>query len=178
MAQSGETDIDAVIAITSANPTAAAWGPVAAKLLQASYGGLSPRDAALSVAENMAGEIGEDLRKAVGKPLDSQGKPGTGLAKPSQSTVEYAGEVGRACPLPQSMPVIFHICARARSYREAIETNILAGGDNCGRAPVLGAVFAAAYGVGGDGVPLEWLARVTDIDALTAEAAALSKTTL
>ena len=174
MAQAGEVDVDAVIAITSANSTAAAWGPVAAALLKAAYGGLSPRDAALKVAKDTAGEIGTKLVKALGNPSDAHAKPGSPLAEPVQSTVDFAGEVGRACPLPQSMPVIFHICARAATYREAIERNTLAGGDNCGRAPVLGAVFAAAYGIGGEGVPLEWAARVTDLADLTNEAAALS----
>lgn len=175
MAQSGEVDVDAVIAITSANSTAAAWGPVAATLLKAAYGGLSPRDAALTVAQDLGGEIGAELLKAVGKPVEAEEKPGTHLAEPLQTTVDFAGEVGRACPLPQSMPVIFHICARASSYRDAIERNILAGGDNCGRAPVLGAVFAAAHGIGGDGVSLEWAARVTNIAELTKEAAALAR---
>jgi len=77
-------------------------------------------------------------------------------------TVVFAGEVGRACPLPQAMPVIFHICRHAKTYRDAIERNILAGGDNCGRAPVIGAVFGAAFGVQGSGIPVPWLARLND----------------
>lgn len=153
-------EIDACIAITSANETARVWGPVAAKLLEAAYGGAEPHDAARSVAQEFTGDIGAALASA----LDT--------ANPD--TVAFAGEVGRACPLPQAMPVIVHICARATSYREAIERNILAGGDSCGRAPVLGAVFAAHHGLGGNGVPPEWLARVADSAGLARESTALA----
>jgi len=154
-------DVDAIIAITNVNEEAAKWGPIAASLLRAAYEGMSPREAAVSIATKMQGEIGEALLDAV--------------RASERDTVAYAGTVGRACYLRHSMPVIFHICARADSYRDAIERNILAGGDNCGRAPVLGAVFAASNGIGGSGVPLEWGARVTDIADLTAEIAALAK---
>jgi len=153
--------ISSVIAITSVTDMAAEWGPVAAAFLQAVYEGMSPSEAAVSVAVNTEGDIGRALSDAVNSKQDD--------------TVAFAGDVGRACTLSQAIPVIFHICARANTYREAIERNILAGGDNCGRAPVLGAVYAAAHGIGGSGVPLEWVARVTDIADLTAEIAALAK---
>jgi ADP-ribosylglycohydrolase len=84
------------------------------------------------------------------------------LDSAERDTVAFAGEVGRACPLPQAMPVIFHICRHASTYRDAVERNILAGGDNCGRAPIIGAVFGAASGVQGDGIPVQWLARLND----------------
>ena len=154
-------EIDAAIAITSANDTAAAWGPIAASLLRAAYDGMTPREAAVSVSSKADGEIGDALRNAV--------------RTKERDTVAFAEEVGRACPLPQSMPVIFHICARADTYRSAIERNILSGGDNCGRGPVLGAVFGAAHGIEGSGVPQEWIAKVIDNADLTAEIAALMK---
>ena len=165
MAASGvaSEDIDAIIAITSANETAAAWAPAAAALLKAAYDGMTPREAALSVAKKTEGEIGAALMGAV--------------RSSEADTVAFAGTVGRACPLPQAMPVIFHICARSRSYKDAIERNILVGGDNCGRAPVLGAVFGAAKGFGGQGVPSDWVARVTNIGELRAESDALAKKT-
>lgn len=156
-------EIDRVIAITSVNGTAAAWGPVASDLLKAAYDGMSPREAAMAVATKTGGDIGQALLGAV--------------RSGEADTAVFAGTVGRACPLPQSMPVIFQICARARTYKDAIERNIFAGGDNCGRAPVLGAVFGAALGTGGTGVPLEWAAKLTSAAELTAENAALAKKT-
>lgn len=155
--------IDSIIAVTSANETAAAWGPSAAALLKAAYDGMTPREAALSVAANTGGAIGDALMNAI--------------KSPEADTVVFAGEAGRACPLPQAMPVIFHICARAQTYKDAIERNILAGGDNCGRAPVLGAVFGAAKGFDGQGVPSDWVERVTNIADLRAESHALAKKT-
>lgn len=154
-------EVDAAVAITSANDTAAAWSPIAASLLRAAYDGMTPREAAVSISSKADGEIGDALRNAV--------------RTKERDTVVFAGEVGRACPLPQSMPVIFHICARADTYRTAIELNILSGGDNCGRGPVLGAVFGAALGIGGAGVPLEWVTKVSDSHNLTGEIAALVK---
>lgn len=154
-------EIDAAIAITSANDTAAEWGPIAASLLCAAYDGMTPREAAVSVSSKAGGEIGNALRSAV--------------RTKERDTVVFAGDVGRACPLPQAMPVIFHICAHADTYRTAIERNILSGGDNCGRGPVLGAVFGAAHGIEGTGVPQEWIAKVIDNADMTAEIASLMK---
>lgn len=137
-------DVDAAIAVTSIDPVAVKWGPVAAVMLSAAYDGASPADAARQAAKAAPANIADALH------LDS----------PIADTVIFAGEVGRACPLPQALPVICHICRHATSYRDAIERNILAGGDNCGRAPVLGAVFGAAYGVQGKGIPPLWLTRL------------------
>ena len=156
-------EIDEIIAITSVTEIAAQWGPVAASLLRAAYDGMSPREAALSVASKAGGGPGDVLTEAVrGDEAD---------------TVAFAGQVGRACTLSQAIPVIFHICARSKTYKDAIERNILAGGDNCGRGPVLGAVFGAAHGVGGAGVPQDWADRVANIAQLTAENTALAKKT-
>ena len=61
------------------------------------------------------------------------------------------------------MPVSFHILNTAQSYTEAIRANIHCGGDSCGRAWLIGPAMAAMHGVGGEkGIPLSWLARVTD----------------
>lgn len=170
MARSGVTDaqVAATIAITSANETAAAWGPSAAALVSAAYAGHRPRDAALKVAGETSGTIGEVLRSATDDSKDQ--------ARPIRDIItDFAGHAGRACPLPQAMPVIFAICARATSYRDAIECNILAGGDSCGRAPVLGAVFGAAHGIGEPGVPLSWIAKLDGLADLTDEAASLAE---
>lgn len=147
--------IDRIVAITSVTATAKAWGPIAAALLTASYEGSSPREAALSVSRTAQGEVGAALREAIELNDDD--------------TVAFAGQVGRACTLSQAIPVIFHICARAESYREAVNRNILAGGDNCGRAPVLGAVFAADHGLQGAGVPLSWLLKLSNGHQMSSE---------
>ena len=147
--------IDRILKITSATPLTEAWGPSVAALLRASYEGLSPREAAIRGSREIDGPVGAALVDAV--------------ESPESDSVVYAGDVGRACTLSQAIPVIFHICARAESYREAIERNILAGGDNCGRAPTLGAVFGAAHGVQGAGIPLSWLTKLANGAEITSE---------
>ncbi len=70
--------------------------------------------------------------------------------------------------------MIFQIISRASSFTEAIRANIHCGGDSCGRAWIIGPVMAALHGVGtSQGVPLSWLARVTDAASLYADAETL-----
>ena len=55
------------------------------------------------------------------------------------------------------------ILNHAQSFTEAVRANIRCGGDSCGRAWIIGPAMAAIYGVGGErGIPLSWLARVTN----------------
>jgi ADP-ribosylglycohydrolase len=77
---------------------------------------------------------------------------------------------GRTCYLHEAMPVIFHILSHASSYTDAVRANIQCGGDSCGRAWIIGPAMAAVHGVGGEnGIPLSWLARVTDARTLFAD---------
>jgi ADP-ribosylglycohydrolase len=79
------------------------------------------------------------------------------------SGVAAGDTFGRTCYLQEAMPVSFHILNTARSYAEAIRANIHCGGDSCGRAWLIGPAMAAIQGVGGkNGIPLSWLAQVTD----------------
>lgn len=77
---------------------------------------------------------------------------------------EAAEKFGKACPLVNSFPVIqTAIRAAYPSFREAVEANILAGGDNCGRSISIGAFYGALYGIGGSGgIPLEWISFVAE----------------
>lgn len=84
------------------------------------------------------------------------------LAEPTLDSVAVAERFGRACHVSQGLPVIFHIARHAPDYRSAVEANIRAGGDSCGRAIMLGALAAAhaAQQVGSEpAIPLAWLAR-------------------
>ncbi len=156
----GMEQIDVVTRITSANQTAVEWSRPCAALLSAAYDGAAINEVLQAGIAASTSEIATALNDAI----DST----------EPDSVVFAGEVGRACPLPQSLPVMYHIAARSGSYREAIDRNIRAGGDNCGRAPVLGALFGAAHGIGGNGVPLEWIGRLTFAADLTAEISRLT----
>ncbi|MCX7184176.1 MAG: ADP-ribosylglycohydrolase family protein [Nitrosospira sp.] len=84
------------------------------------------------------------------------------LAVPALDSVAVAAHFGRACHVAEGLPVVFHIAQHAPDYRSAIEANIRAAGDSCGRAIMLGAIVAAYKAKQGDAespIPLQWLAR-------------------
>ena len=81
----------------------------------------------------------------------------TALDTDETDSTAYGQITGRACHLHEGMPLSFHILSRTNSYQSAVEANILAGGDNCGRALIVGSLAGAAYGV--SAIPLEWLLK-------------------
>lgn len=142
---------EAAVRVTNHNDEAVAWAKCAARLLDHLFRG-EPISAALDAATPEAPDP-ENLNKArSGSALDAAG----------------AGDTyGRTCYLHEAMPVIFHILSHATSYPTAVRANIQCGGDSCGRAWIIGPAMAAVYGVGGArGIPLSWLARVTDAPAI------------
>ena len=80
---------------------------------------------------------------------------------------------GMPCHLPQGLPVLFHIALRAGNYKEAVEANILAGGDSCGRSLMLGALCAADAAVRGDAtaIPPTWTLQMPMMPAISADLA-------
>jgi len=147
--------IDMAVGATNNNDTAFAYARTCAAALRAAYAGEGVAAALQAGLDASTPEIAEALSAA--------------MESAENDPIVFAGDVGRACHMPTAVPVIWHIAARAPDYRTAIEWNIRAGGDNCGRAPVLGALFAAEYGIGGAGVPVEWLMKLRDGPALSAE---------
>lgn len=94
---------------------------------------------------------------AVLKPLLEQA-----LATPKLDSAAVAECFGSSCHLAEGLPVIFHIAQHAPDYRAAIEANIRAGGDSCGRSILLGAMSAARGAIENPSefpIPLSWLAR-------------------
>jgi len=75
------------------------------------------------------------------------------------SAAEVGEKFGRACHVQEGLPVVFHIACHATSYRSAVEENIRAGGDSCGRAIALGAIMATVASGDSESIPLPWLAR-------------------
>ena len=67
----------------------------------------------------------------------------------------YGEITGRPCHLSQGMPLAFHVLSNTDSYQSAIEANIRAGGDSCGRAIMIGSLAGASYGL--TAIPLEWM---------------------
>jgi len=98
------------------------------------------------------------------------------LAIPTLDSVGVAKHFGMACRVAEGLPVVFHIAQHATDYRIAIESNIRAGGDNCGRSIMLGAMVAAHMAKQdnpGFPIPLPWLARYGKFMAAADACAAL-----
>ncbi|MEM9011300.1 MAG: ADP-ribosylglycohydrolase family protein [Pseudomonadota bacterium] len=142
-ADAADVAMDAV-EVTSANDTARAWAPAAIAALARVLDGGSLHDGLMAGIAASSGEVALALRQA--------------MAAAERDPVEFAGEVGRACPLPQAMPVIYQVLARAHDYPQAIEETIRAAGDNCGRAVFVGAMAGAAFGR--TAIPLAWSLRL------------------
>jgi ADP-ribosylglycohydrolase len=153
-------EIDAAVAMTNTGEAARDWSRAAARMIAAALAGAGTGEALA------AGEAGAPEAVAAGLARAR----GSGEADP----VVFAGEVGRACHLSQGVPVVAHILRRAADARAAVEANIRAGGDSCGRAILLGALLGACRGVGGAGLPAEWLPRLSAGAALADEIAAVT----
>lgn len=142
---------EAAVRVTNHNDEAVAWARCAARLLDHLFRG-----------ESMAAALDAATREAPDTESLASARSGSSLDGPA------AGDAhGRTCYLYEAMPVIFHILGHADSFTQAVRANIQCGGDSCGRAWIIGPALAAVYGVGGEqGVPLSWLARVTDAPAV------------
>lgn len=139
--------VEAAVRVTNHNDEAVAWAKCAAALLDGLF-------------------RGEPLAKAMNSAI-AEAPDQTSLKRAIESSelngISAGDTFGRTCYLQEAMPVSFHILNTARSYTEAIRANIHCGGDSCGRAWLIGPAMAAMHGVGGEnGIPLSWLARVTD----------------
>lgn len=68
-------------------------------------------------------------------------------------------EFGQSCPLASSFPSSIHCAVKhSESFRDAITANARAGGDNAGRAGMIGAWLGAMLGIGA--IPREWRERL------------------
>lgn len=150
--------VEQAVAATSNHPTALAWAPAAAGALQAALAGASLYDALHAGIRSAKAGVGAPLHQA--------------MERHGEDPVAFAGEAGRACALPEGLPVAFHILARADSFEEAVTDNIRAGGDSCGRAIFIGAMAALEWGV--RTAPLGWLVALRDGAAIWAEAQAVA----
>lgn len=153
-----EAAVEEAVAATSNHPVALAWAPAAAAALHAAMDGASLEAALHAALRAVPEEVAGPLRGAI--------------ARAGEDPVAFAGEAGRACSVTQALPVSFQILARAGSFREAVEDNIRAGGDSCGRAIFIGAMAAMEWGAAS--APLSWLFAIRDGTAIWAEAQALA----
>lgn len=143
---------ESAIRVTNNASRAVEYGRVCTALLRSTLVG-EPLQTGLEKALAAACErIVEPLREAV----DATG-----------SVREVSKEFGLHCDLGVGVPSILHNLKTANSFVEAVRSNIYAGGDNCGRAIILGAVAGAQYGTDAEhGIPEAWLKKVNGLEAL------------
>ena len=149
--------VQQAVAVTHDDPVARAAAHACALALHQVVSGLG-------LAQALA--AGAEAAGPVLRPLLFQA-----LATPTLDPQAASARFGMPCHLPQGLPVLFHIAMRAASYQEAVEANILAGGDSCGRSLMLGALRAATAAVRGEGnaVPQDWLQQVVTLPAACAD---------
>ena len=144
-----EEVVEQAIRVTNDNDDAVLYGLYAARALQAVIQGAS---------------IGEALRSSLDS-LSSRPKAGQKMSKALEYEIDSLSDLGKtfgpACPVSSGIPVATAILKQEPSFVSGVRSNILVGGDNCGRSIWLGALLGAHHGLGGEqGVPFSWLARV------------------
>ena len=137
--------IENAIRVTNNNDLAVSCGLYFSKVLRAVLKGHSISESFATA--NAPDEIKEKMSEAI-----------------SMKAVEIdsaAGVLGQTCDLKDTMPLSAYILSHSDSFKEAVKMNVLAGGDSCGRAMMLGAIAGANYGLGGTkGIPHAWLLRL------------------
>jgi hypothetical protein len=94
----------------------------------------------------------------------------TAVLNETASVSEVTSKYGLNCDLGCGVASVLYNLRSATSFAQAMRQNILAGGDNCGRAIMLGAACGAHFGFDGDhGIPAAWLDRLTLKDSLLAD---------
>lgn len=155
--------VQQAVAVTHNHPQARDAATVAAIALDEVLSG-TPLPQALLRATQAAGDVLQPLLVEA-------------LALPVLDAPGAAARFGMPCHLHQGLPLLFHIAHRASGFREAVEANILAGGDSCGRSLMLGALTAAHDAVRSSkepsptlAVPIAWLSQLTGIAQIVKQA--------
>jgi len=142
----------AAIKVTNNAPRAIDFGNVCTQVLKV-----------LVKGESIEKAIGEGIAAASGDTRELL----TDIMALDETVPEMTSRYGLHCDLGAGVPSLIYNLKSATSYVEAVRRNIYAGGDNCGRSIVLGAACGAMFGVGGDqGIPLEWIQKLHNRDAI------------
>jgi ADP-ribosylglycohydrolase len=73
---------------------------------------------------------------------------------------------GQSCPLPKSFPSSVHaLLKHSENFETAILAVLRAGGDNAGRAAMVGGWLGAHLGI--DAIPEFWRSRLTHADRIS-----------
>ncbi len=133
--------------LTNHNEIAVAYARVYAAMLVAAIRTGSREAVIESAKEQATAEIKAMIEAALAR-----------VDEPNTAVAEY---FGTSCHLPYGLPQNIHLIATCDSYVDVVRQNILAAGDNAGRSIMIGAIYAALYGIGQEkGVPQAWIEKV------------------
>lgn len=146
--------VETAVRVTNDRDDAAEWGRSAALIMKAAIEGAAPRDAA-AAGRGISAKVDGQIEDA--------------LARGGETVEAVATSYALHCRLDVAFPVMIHAIASADDYEGAVRANIRAGGDNCGRSILIGAVLGACFADDPAlGVPAAWLARTEVPGALLA----------
>lgn len=146
--------VESAVRVTNDNDEAVAFGRVAGRMLEAA---IDSGDLQTMIAAGRAAA-----------PPSIDALIAEALAMRDVDPLIVTRHFALHCQLTAAFPSLLHNLLTAPDYRTAVRRNILAGGDNCGRAVVLGALAGAVFGIGKSrgGVPKGWIDRLTERDTL------------
>ncbi len=150
-----EVSLEATVRITNNNQNGVDAALFIAKLAQAILSGATIENAINGSQDNQSRFITECLTKY------NSVKELTDLKQVSE-------QCGRTCYLKESIPLSLWLLTHSTDYEEAINLNILAGGDSCGRSYIVGALAGGIYWENpSKSMPSDWLTKLNKVDELS-----------
>lgn len=136
-----------------------------ALLLKSVVLGTSVADAIAALAADE--RVGESTRRDIQQVIDDVS------SKTYADAIAAVATYGKTCALPGVLKgSLFVLLTATGGYADALRANLAAGGDNCSRAILIGAISAAAAqtdsGAVADAVPVEWQRKTTRFDEIRA----------
>ncbi|MGJ3243256.1 MAG: ADP-ribosylglycohydrolase family protein [Opitutales bacterium] len=161
-AHADDPDLEAVIEravrVRQNNDRAVAYTRAHTRILKELLAGRDVHSALHRVEETVPdlGDFGLEIRRKIGEAFSLKLKDAT----------EATGELGQACPLLSSFPAALHAFIRHHEdgFEAAVLATLRAGGDNAGRAAMIGAWLGAHNGV--DALPSAWIDQVSAKDRI------------
>lgn len=132
-----------------------------ALLLQQVVLGTSIADAIASLVSNE--QVGSATRTSIQEVLDDVS------AKKFPDATAAIAQFGKSCGLPGVLKGSLFVLLTSSGYTESVRANLVAGGDNCSRSIMIGAITAAAAAGGeSDPIPAEWKQKTTRYEEIKA----------
>ena len=79
------------------------------------------------------------------------------LRNKNQNHISVVKKFGKACSYPGTFMGSVHAMVTSKTYKDAVQKTIKAGGCNCSRANFVGAYFAALKGL--ENIPSSWIKK-------------------